>query len=107
MRSMIVPRVTRRSAFPALRDVRPFDGLFDDLWRGFDRAPVRAHGFAPKLDVKETDDEYVVHVELPGVEEKDFDVSLEDQVLTISGEKRSEHTEEKSGYRHVETVAGR
>ena len=108
MRSMIVPRTTRRSPFPALRDVRAFDGLFDDLWRGLDPtpAPARALAFAPKLDVKETDEEYVVSVELPGVEEKDFDVSLEDQVLTIRGEKKSEHTEEKAGYRHVETVAG-
>ncbi len=63
-------------------------------------------GFAPRLDVKENDDEYVITVELPGLEEKDFDISLEEDVLTIKGEKKSQHEEDREGYHHVETVSG-
>jgi len=63
-------------------------------------------GFAPRLDVKENDDEYVITVELPGLEEKDFDISLEEDVLTIRGEKKSRSEEDREGYQHVETVSG-
>lgn len=104
MLSLIVPRRTRRSPLPVLRDVRPFDGLFDDLWRS--SAPSAVH-FTPRLDVKETVEDYVVSVELPGVEEKDLDVSLEEQVLTLRGEKRGRNSDEADRYRHVETLSGR
>lgn len=108
MMSLMIPRRYRGSAHPALRDVG-FDRLFDDLWRGSELAPVAGGseaGFAPRLNVRETDEAVVVTAELPGVEEKDFDVTLEDDVLTLKGEKRSEHEEEREGYRHVETHTG-
>ncbi|WP_211862977.1 Hsp20/alpha crystallin family protein [Neoroseomonas soli] len=47
--------------------------------------------------MKETDDGLTVTVELPGLEEKDVEVSLEGDTLTLSGEKRQETTEEKAG----------
>jgi HSP20 family protein len=81
--------------------------LFEDFWGGFDAAPLERAVFTPRLDVQESDAEYVVTVELPGLEEKDVEISLEDDVLTIRGEKHSEHTDEKAGYKHVETIAGR
>lgn len=109
MFDLMIPRRSRRSAFPVLRDVRGFDTLFDELWRGFGASPLRADtlpGFTPRVDVRETDEELVVTVELPGLEEKDFEVSLDDDVLTLKGEKRSEHEEEREGYRHMETRSG-
>jgi len=112
MTSLLIPRRLRRSAFPALRGVRRFDDLFDNLWCGLETAapawPIgkTAHAFTPRVNVRETDEEIVVSAELPGLEEKDFDISLEDDVLTVKGEKHSEHEEKREGFQHVETVSG-
>jgi len=107
MFDLMVPRRSRRSTVPALRDVRNVDALFDDLWRGFKVAPAAVlPGFRPSMDVRETDEEIVLTAELPGLEEGDFEVSLEEDVLTLKGEKKTEHTEESEGYRHVETRRG-
>ncbi|MBT40290.1 MAG: molecular chaperone Hsp20 [Deltaproteobacteria bacterium] len=109
--NIVIPRRNRRSAFPALRDVRNFDRLIDDFWPGFGAAPRAWAGkqlhFAPHIDLSETDDAYEVKAELPGVEEKDFEVTLEEDTLLLSGEKRSEHTDEGEGRRYVESVSGR
>ena len=111
MNMLMIPRRHRRSAFPALRDVRSFDRLFDDIWGGFGIAPRALAGaapaFAPRIDLDETDDAYVVKAELPGVEEKDFEVTLEEDALVLAGEKRVEHTEEGEGRRYVESGSGR
>jgi len=112
MTSLLIPRRVRRGAFPALRGVRSFDELFDNFWCGFEAtAPAwpigkTAHAFTPRVNVRETDEEIVVSAELPGLEEKDFDVSLEDDVLTVKGEKRSEHEEKREGFQHLESVSG-
>jgi HSP20 family protein len=45
----------------------------------------RVTGFTPTLDVRETDDEYLVMVDLPGVKSEDVTIEVNDQVLTISG----------------------
>ena len=112
MTRLLIPRRLRRGAFPALRSVRSFDELFDNFWCGFEAAapalPIgkTAHAFTPRVNVRETDEEIVVSAELPGLEEKDFDISLEDDVLSVKGEKRSEHEEKREGFQHLETVSG-
>ena len=107
----LIPRRIRRSAAPALRDARSIDRLFDDLGLGFAVTPTWAaedtgNGFRPRVDIRETDEEIRLTAELPGVDEKDFEVVLEDDVLTLKGEKRSEHETEEKGYRRVETFSG-
>ena len=64
----------------------------------------RAH--APHMDVRETDKDIVVEAELPGIDEKDVSLSLQDGVLTIRGEKKHEHEEEKENYRMMERRYG-
>lgn len=66
-----------------LNDFLPMERVFEDMQ------------FSPALDVNETDKEVCISAELPGMKEDDIDVSLDNNVLTISGEKRSER-EEKS-----------
>ena len=58
------------------------------------------------MDVKETDKEIVVEAELPGMDEKDISLAVKDGVLTIRGEKRHEHEEEKVNYRMMERRYG-
>ena len=61
----------------------------------------------PAMDLVERDGEYVLRADLPGVDEKDVNVELDDNVLTISGERRSEHEQRKQGYYRVERASGR
>ncbi len=81
------------------------DRLFDEVWPGF--APTaRFTDFAPRVNIEETEEGYRVTAELPGLEEKDFEVSLEADVLTIKGEKKVESEEKREGYTHVEAASG-
>ena len=59
--------------------------LMDDLFNGVVGNGSRLTGWMPTLDIRETDDEYVVLVDLPGVKSEDVSIELVDQVLTISG----------------------
>ena len=74
----------------------PF-GWFEPLANGQPRA-LRAFDHAPKVEVQENGKTYTVTVELPGVEQKDVKVLVEDDVLTISGDKHVERTDEKTHY---------
>ena len=61
---------------------------------------------APSVDVRETDNAVEVEAELPGVDEKDIQLTLEDDVLTIKGEKKLEKQETRRGYRVSERSYG-
>jgi HSP20 family protein len=77
---------------------REVDRLFEDFTRGM--APANGGGsmLMPSIDVTETDKEIEVTVDLPGLERKDVDISLENDVLTIRGEKKIEtKPDEKAG----------
>jgi HSP20 family protein len=85
-----------RDPFTALR--KQFDDIFD-AWTGGSGAQLPASAattFAPRVDVSETDKEVKVCADLPGLEEKDVEVKLAGNQLTIRGEKKAEH-EEKEG----------
>lgn len=76
------------------------------------RRAVPAATFTPSIDAVETDEEYRIEAELPGLSESDFTVEIEDGVLSLKGEKKSSHErgdeeEESPGYRRVETRRGR
>lgn len=63
--------------------------------------------FAPELNVYETDNTFEVNVALPGMRKQDFDVSYDNGLLTISGERKMEHDENSWKYHHIETRFGR
>jgi HSP20 family protein len=100
-----VPAAYRESD-PFMTLQREVNRLFDDVWRGLDMpsfgrlpslsANTRAGWSAgwPSVEVSETDKEIRVTAELPGLEDKDVEVLLDDDVLTVRGEKKSE-TEDK------------
>jgi HSP20 family protein len=60
----------------------------------------------PAVDVQETKDAFVLRADLPGVDTKDIDITMENGVLTLSGRRQSEKTTEDRGYRRVERVSG-
>ena len=63
-------------------------------------------GFLPALDARETDEEIRIKVELPGLDEKDIEVALKEDVLTIRGEKQDETKHEEEGAQWVERRFG-
>lgn len=81
------------------RELDPFRGFRTQLDSLFEDWFGRSMGgtLAPRVDVSETPKEIVLKVELPGVDEKDIDVSLSGNQLTIKGEKKSEQEEKKEG----------
>jgi len=88
--------------------------LFKDLNRLFDLAPEDTSAvrdtFRPRIDLAETDEAFVVRAELPGIDPADIDVSVEDEVLTITGTRSfdtsTESEEEGVKYRRREIFEG-
>lgn len=85
--------------------------MFDDFFDGFgltlwNDAQTRPAVYVPRLDVAETEKEIKVSAELPGLDEKDVQVTLDEDVLTIKGEKKSEHDEKEGGWRRIERSYG-
>lgn len=82
--------------------------LFDNFSRGFEMEPFmgRFGTFSPSVDVKESDKEIKVSAELPGMEDKDIDVSLTKDSLTIKGEKKEEKEDKGKDYYRMERSYG-
>lgn len=114
-------RTPRKASVPAEREPghplfglrREIDRLFDDFFRGFplpgfgrslvDFDPFRRFESAfsvsvPHVDVTETDKHFEVTAELPGMDEKDIEVTLSDGRLTLKGEKKAEKEDKKKDY---------
>ncbi len=101
---------------PLLQLHREMDRLFDDAFRGFGvswprltlpSVPSQMQGLLrPSLDIQETDKQYQITLELPGVEEKDIQLTLEDDVLYIRGEKRQEQEQKDRHYHRIERSYG-
>ena len=87
---------------------REMDRLFDDFvsGRGMTRWPGEGAGVDLRFDVAETDNEVKVTAELPGVDEKDVEVTLTDDLLTIKGEKKREQEKKEESYHMVERSYG-
>jgi HSP20 family protein len=105
----------QRDIFSAMRDemdrmLERFEHGWPHLERGWSRLPSLLRGEAvmtvPELDVRESADAIVVEAELPGVDEKDVNVTLKDGVLTIKGEKKNETEQKGESYHMMERSFG-
>jgi len=83
---------------------RLFGTFFDSPAGAGDGGALRR--WIPAMDLIEEDDRYVLRADLPGVREDEVHVELEDNVLTISGERKSEHEERKEGLYRLERASG-
>lgn len=86
---------------------RMFDQFFTDP---FAMLPLRgarlAAEFSPRVDISETDNEVKVVAELPGMEEKDISLTLEDNTVVLSGEKKSDVEEKGKTFHRIERTYG-
>jgi HSP20 family protein len=83
---------------------RLFNTFFDAPATGGTGGATRR--WVPAMDLVETDDHFVLRADLPGLGEADIDLSLEGDVLTLSGERKAEHEERGEGYYRVERSTG-
>lgn len=87
------PELATWSPFDRLSSLRD---LLDSAFQLAGSSPDFAAGWAPTLDVFEDDSKITVHLEAAGMKKEDFDISLQDGVLTISGERKSK-SEQREG----------
>lgn len=84
--------------------------VFENFFRAFETGMIAADAseglFQPRVEVKESPNEICVSVELPGIDDKDLDVSISDEYLSIKGEKREEKEKETSAYYRMERSYG-
>lgn len=69
--------------------------------------PATAGAFSPALDVEESEDAFTLYVELPGVKPDDVEITLEENVLTVTGERKFYDEREEDGFRRIERSFGR
>jgi HSP20 family protein len=94
--------------------VRELSSLQNDMNRLFNTffdtpAPGNGGGarrWIPAMDLVETDDQFVLKADLPGLTDADVHIDVEGDVLTISGERKSEHEDKREGYVRVERSFG-
>jgi HSP20 family protein len=117
----LIPRKKDETSLPVRRDQgevglldlrdqmnRLFDEFFDRPFglSPFLREPAFMRGFAPNMDVSETEKEVTISAELPGMEPEDINISLDHNILTVSGEKHAETEEKDKRYYRVERSYG-
>ena len=82
---------------------RLFGSVFDEPAAGNGGTLRR---WMPAMDLLETDSHFVLRADLPGMSEEDVNIEVEERVLTVSGERKAEHTERKDSYQRIERAFG-
>ncbi len=63
--------------------------------------------WTPAVDIAETENAFVLHADVPGVKAEDIEINMENNVLTLSGQRDYQNAEEKNGFKRVERVRGK
>jgi HSP20 family protein len=92
-----------------LREISSIQSEVNRLFNTFFDTPVTAaeRRWIPAMDLVESDEHFVLRADLPGLTQEDVNLELEDNVLTVSGERKAEHEERNEGYHRVERAYGR
>lgn len=86
---------------------RLFNTFFEPGQGGGTNGAETLRRWTPAMDLAETEDAFVLRADLPGVAEADVNIELEGDVLTVSGERRSDHEDKGEGFYRVERSYGR
>ncbi|PVV05779.1 MAG: heat-shock protein Hsp20 [gamma proteobacterium symbiont of Ctena orbiculata] len=100
--------ITRYDPWRTMEDWRQeIDRAFHPLLqRDDDTSRVVGGEWAPAVDIKEEDTRYVIRADIPGVKPEDIEVTMENGVLTIRGERKFEETEERENFKRIERSHG-
>jgi HSP20 family protein len=97
------------------REINSLQNEVNRLFNTFFDVPVGGGGgngggtarrWMPAMDLVETDDHFVLRADLPGLSDEDVELSIEDNVLTVAGERKSEHEERGEGFYRLERATG-
>jgi HSP20 family protein len=96
-----------------VRELSSIQNEMNRLFNTFFDTPTPGNGgnatlrrWIPAMDLVETDEHFVLKADLPGLTEADVNVEVEDNVLTVSGERKAEHEDKREGYVRVERAFG-
>jgi HSP20 family protein len=96
-----------------VRELGTIQNEMNRLFNSFFDTPTATHSngatfrrWIPAMDLVETEDSFVLTADLPGLSESDVNIEVEDNVLTVSGERKAEHEDRKGGYYRVERSYG-
>ena len=100
--------IVRYDPFRDLRTLQEeVNRLFStNLTRAFDDEGIGRGAWAPTVDIYENKDQIVLEAELPGMKQEDFDLSIENNVITLRGERKFQKTDETDNYHRVERSYG-
>ena len=101
--------VTRYNPFNELENVRKSFELFNSIINNIENQSERGTiaSFLPAVNTREEDDAYYIEVDLPGVKKEDIEITTEDNILTISGERKLKKESKEDDYYKVESAYGK
>jgi HSP20 family protein len=94
-----------------VRELGTIQNEMNRVFNSFFDTPTPANGttfrrWIPAMDLVETESSYVLKADLPGLSQSDVNIEVDDNVLTVSGERKAEHEDRKAGYYRVERSYG-
>jgi len=105
LRTVLSTRYPSADPFTSLQKILQHS-LLDEGWNGLSGGPTEAAAMPVKIDVKEDEKSFHVTADLPGLSEKEVEVSFDDGILTIRGEKKVERDEKQETWHIVERSSG-
>lgn len=104
--------IIRRNPFFELTSLQDrMNQLFNQKFGGFENfgleQPLMAENFLPPVDISEDDHNIILQAEIPGVKQEDLNITLENNVLTIAGERKFEEEEKKENFHRIERRFGK
>ena len=85
---------------------REMGRMFENQSSTEEGSNIATSDWTPAVDIKETEKEFLIHADIPGVDPDNIDVHMEDGMLTIKGDRESETKEEREGYKRIERHSG-
>ena len=105
---MAIVRYEPWNLFDRFREEMNNMGVFDQIREtgDSDNSNIVTSHWRPAVDIREENDRFVIIADLPGVDPKDIEITMEKGVLTLKGERSSDKEETHEGYKRVERVRG-
>ena len=99
--------IVRYEPFSLLNQLqREVNRLFDTSRFSDEESSVAASDWVPAVDIKEEEDRFIIQADLPSVDPKDIEITMENGILTLKGQRISETKEETEKYKRIERVRG-
>lgn len=93
--------------FEPFRDIEKFQNRLQRYFNDFDSFGVsKNESFSPQIDISEEDDKIIVDAEIPGIKKEDIKITIQDNILTIKGEKKKVEEEKKKNFFRSERSYG-